>query len=1109
MAGNNPIGFSDLFNFNDRDQILQAIKDIRQLKNTYKDFLNDVAGAQLADLTKQQAELAKTLRDVSTATKSLSVTNEKHQQIIIKNLETIQQLREENRKLREAKQGVKQIEDSLAGSVDALTKQLKDQIKEWRAMDREADPQKFKELSENIKKTKAEISQLTNATKANVVQFKAAKGSYDALDQRTKELVRTLKAMEGGMSNNSREAQRLKKEIHANTTELKKFDSEMNHNFRNVGNYKSAFGGLNNALSTVGMTTLSLGALFTGLGAIIDEASRFENLEAGIRGVVDSEEEFADIMQFLSTIADTYGQDLTVLTNTYKGLAAAAKGTSMEGAETKRLFEGIIKAGSALKLTNEQVEGSLLAIQQMMSKGTVSAEELRGQLGERLPIANKVFAQALGVSEAEMAKMLQRGEVLANDVLPKVSRILNETYSEKAIANAQGLTNETNRLSNAWTRFADAFSDTTGLMKFWAGFKGLLANMMDSITGFLESPSFKTFMGIGNGQNAMMAEIKKNQANREQAFRMASPEDRARSMAQVRDKADANVAMLNDPSATDRERKNAARNLRAHTEELRKMVAINDELAKQEVKIEQRRTTETKAAQDAQTKNRKAHAKTAEQVEKERLAALEKSIRKADELSRANTDYALAAEGLRHAKAGPSMGEDIRHEEEKLRIIRAGFDERMRLYSKDSTEYLKLATDKIEAEERAVKAIQDIKDDAEKGEKRRHEDAMRRAREVRQAQAEMDDARQDITDAIIGGNIQKEMASGKMDESEGKDQLYAMRQARLQDEINQRKEAMKEMEMNSQEWLDTQKQMMDIEKRMVDDRIDHEIRKEEELKGKRMMLRQAVIDFAFEAGNAVFEFMTQNLDAEADALERNKDRELEVAGNNAQARRRIEENYQKESARIRRKQAVADKAQALFNIALNTAVGVSNAMSKVATIPLVPFIVAGGLVQAALVLSKPLPAYATGRGKGKDEIARINERGWEFIENNGRLRVEGAGKETVTHLHKEDIVHTHETSKKMLEGIQDKKERDQYMDSLLEGTGVVRRVENEKFKLLASSVSRSALKKEDMEDAFLSVMKRLPINNFVADEKGYRSFVTKMSARVENLNKRNNLFGNG
>ena len=47
----------------------------------------------------------------------------------------------------------------------------------------------------------------------------------------------------------------------------------------------------------------------------------------------------------------------------------------------------------------------MLALAQMASKGTVQAEELRGQLGERLPGAFKIAAAAMGVTQAELVSL--------------------------------------------------------------------------------------------------------------------------------------------------------------------------------------------------------------------------------------------------------------------------------------------------------------------------------------------------------------------------------------------------------------------------------------------------------------------------------------------------------------------------------------------------------------------------------------------------------------------------------------------------------------------------------------------------------------------------------
>ena len=73
-----------------------------------------------------------------------------------------------------------------------------------------------------------------------------------------------------------------------------------------------------------------------------------------------------------------------------------------------------------------------------------------------------------------------------------------------------------------------------------------------------------------------------------------------------------------------------------------------------------------------------------------------------------------------------------------------------------------------------------------------------------------------------------------------------------------------------------------------------------------------------------------------------------------------EEKFEEEKLKLRRKVAIVDKAQAVFNIALNTAIGVTSAASKVATIPLIPFIIGLGALQAVAVLAEPLPSFYKG-----------------------------------------------------------------------------------------------------------------------------------------------------
>jgi tape measure domain-containing protein len=57
-------------------------------------------------------------------------------------------------------------------------------------------------------------------------------------------------------------------------------------------------------------------------------------------------------------------------------------------------------------------------VQQMISKGTVSSEELRQQLGERLYGAMQIAARSLGITTQAFSDLLERGMIPTGRFLP-------------------------------------------------------------------------------------------------------------------------------------------------------------------------------------------------------------------------------------------------------------------------------------------------------------------------------------------------------------------------------------------------------------------------------------------------------------------------------------------------------------------------------------------------------------------------------------------------------------------------------------------------------------------------------------------------------------------
>ncbi|NTV50936.1 MAG: tape measure protein [Geobacteraceae bacterium] len=185
------------------------------------------------------------------------------------------------------------------------------------------------------------------------------------------------------------------------------------------------------------------------IGQLLEAGKAMQRLENSFAAATGSIAAGATAMMFVRAESMRLGLDLQSAADGYMKISAASKGTQLEGAATQAIFRSVAGASTALGLSSEQANGALLAISQMMSKGTVQAEELRGQLGERLPGAFQIASRAMGVSTAELGKMLQEGKVVAEDFLPKFAAELEKTFppGEKAMS---GLTAETNRLKTAW-----------------------------------------------------------------------------------------------------------------------------------------------------------------------------------------------------------------------------------------------------------------------------------------------------------------------------------------------------------------------------------------------------------------------------------------------------------------------------------------------------------------------------------------------------------------------------------------------------------------------------------------------------------------------------------
>lgn len=280
-----------------------------------------------------------------------------------------------------------------------------------------------------------------------------------------------------------------------------------------IGLQSGPLGGLGGAVGDLGGA--AIGAGLDSLLAVGKEIStvteKYNRLQMALDTATGSTIKGAEAFSFVVSLARQTGLRIDDLADSYKGFAAASRGTKLEGKETERIFTSIVKAGAAMQLSNDQVKGSLLAVSQMMSKGNVQAEELRGQLSERLSGSFNILAQEMGVTTAQLNDLLKAGKVLAEDAVPKLANGLDKISKDQYTKNLQTTTGAMNNLRNEVDLMLTSFGRDSNINGFFVSILNGAARVVRS--GMLQKIA-EMLPVIGPALNAAEAAGRANQLSK-------------------------------------------------------------------------------------------------------------------------------------------------------------------------------------------------------------------------------------------------------------------------------------------------------------------------------------------------------------------------------------------------------------------------------------------------------------------------------------------------------------------------------------------------------------------------------------------------------------------
>lgn len=187
----------------------------------------------------------------------------------------------------------------------------------------------------------------------------------------------------------------------------------------------------------------------------------------------------ADDIKYVIDQSKKYGQNIEATIPAFAKFATASRLMGLSITEQKKIFESFVVAGAALHWTAEQTGNAFLALEQIMSKGTVQTEEIKKQLGNVLPGSFELAAAAVGKTTQEFAKMLEQGEVLSKDFVPKFATLIRTVYEGAAVQGSQSLQAQLNNVHSSALELGKAFDDVTQLTGRLASWMKDLSNVMD------------------------------------------------------------------------------------------------------------------------------------------------------------------------------------------------------------------------------------------------------------------------------------------------------------------------------------------------------------------------------------------------------------------------------------------------------------------------------------------------------------------------------------------------------------------------------------------------------------------------------------------------------
>ena len=320
----------------------------------------------------------------------------------------------------------------------------------------------------------------------------------------------------------------------------------------------------------------------------------------------------------------------------------------------------------------------------------------------------------------------------------------------------------------------------------------------------------------------------------------------------------------------------------------------------------------------------------------------------------------------------------------------------------------------------------------------------------------------------------------------------------------------------AQRQKDAANDRMALDKKIADNSIqlsnkdtDEKLKNLEKEKQVRKSTADTYIQAAMALAEGLFSIEQQKTSNRLTEIDKQQAYEEASVGDNESAKAAIQKKYDVERKALQHKQDIANREQALFNIAVNTAMAIIKTSAEFPGplgLPLEIAEAALGAVQAGIVLATPLPQYFA--GKGIDGITNDNyagpaiagERGREIWQHNGQTTL--LDEPSLINVGRNDIIYPNHMTEDILaaNGIAARTTRQASANKAFSQNKEVYQQ-----RQIAGAISWAGFPIKQLAHAIGEANQKLPFNYSTIDARGAHDYFQEVNQRTEYMNKKHRL----